>query len=214
MSSPPDLSGASDQEVVALARQGCEEGYREPVRRYTPSVYNRIHDLVRDHDLAEDLTQDTFVKALAALDRHDPNRRFSAWIARIAFNTAIDHFRCKRLDTLPLSNTPETTPPPGTFRAPAAPARGRTERREAKQKACSRALKRAIRQLPRDQRRCVRLRFFEQRSHDEIAQLLRLPPGTVKTHIHRAMNNLELMLDPHAASWLADSPTDPFYTPA
>jgi RNA polymerase sigma-70 factor (ECF subfamily) len=186
----------------------------ELVRRYAPSVFDRIQEIVRDRDLAEDLSQETFLKAFAALASHHPERKFSAWIRRIAYNTTIDYLRRQRLDTQPLSHTLETTPPPGKFRPPAAPVPGRTTSREAKRNARARAIAQAIRRLPRDQHRCVRLRFFEQRTYDEISRILGLPLGAVKTHIHRALDELQRMLDPLAASWLSDSPSDPFYSPA
>ncbi len=217
MSPPPDLSGASDQEVVALARLGHEEGYRELMRRYGPAVFNRIVELVRDPDLAEDLTQETFIKAFKALGSHHPDRKLSAWIRSIAFNTTMDYFRRRRLHTLPLVNTPQTTPPSGKVQAPAAPVPGRAESREAKLRAHTLALEQAIQRLPGVQRRCIRLRFYEKKSNNEVAQILRLPVGTVKTHVHRGLDELQRMLDaidPMSSSWLFDSLSDPFYSPA
>jgi RNA polymerase sigma-70 factor (ECF subfamily) len=63
MSPPPDPSAASDQDLVAWASQGREAGYRELVRRHQRSAYQLIYRLVRERELAEDLAQDTFVRA-------------------------------------------------------------------------------------------------------------------------------------------------------
>ena len=106
MSPPPPLSDASDQEVVALARERREDAYRELLRRYQNPVFKLIQHLVHDRALAEDLTQDTFVKLVQSLDRYDPKRKFSAWIFRIANNTALNHLRRKQLDTLALDGSP------------------------------------------------------------------------------------------------------------
>lgn len=213
---PPDVSGLSDEELVTLARQFREEGFRGIVRRYEPAVKERIYDLVRDHDLTDDLTQTTWDKAFALLHTHDPDRKFSAWLLRIAYNTTIDHLRRKRPDTLPLHNTFfEITPPNGRYRMPAAPILGRMVSREHRLSARDRALKQALRQLSRDQRRCIILRFSDTRSFEDIARRLGLPVGTVKTHVRRGLEKLRTIFDPMAASLLSDSaPSDPFYSPA
>jgi RNA polymerase sigma-70 factor (ECF subfamily) len=108
MSKLANISEASDQEVVTWAREGDEHAYREMVRRYGPPVFDLIYGMVGQRELAEDLAQETFVKAFRALDRHDPERKPSAWILRIANNTAIDYVRRKRPDSTrsPLTMTP------------------------------------------------------------------------------------------------------------
>lgn len=213
---PPDVSGLSDEELVALARQLREEGFRGIVRRYEPAVKERIYDLVRDHDLTDDLTQITWDKAFAALHTHDPDRKLSAWLVRIASNVTIDHLRQKRPPTFSLSDAlAENTPPPGRQKAPAAPVAGRAASLEAKIEERRRAIRQALRQLSRDQRRCIILRYSDTRSFEDIARRLGLPVGTVKTHVHRGVEKLRTILDPEAAWLLYNSaPSDPFYSPA
>lgn len=115
MSPRADLTDASDQELVAWARQGREEAYGELLRRYQPSVLAFIYRIVCDHGLAEDLTQETFVKAFNALDSQRPESKFEAWIFRIANHVAVDYLRRKRLDTLSLDTGP-IPPRPGESR--------------------------------------------------------------------------------------------------
>ena len=78
MSKLASLSAASDHDVVAWAREGDEDAYREMVRRYGPPVFDLIYRMVGIRELAEDLTQETFVKAFRALDGNDPERKPSA----------------------------------------------------------------------------------------------------------------------------------------
>src|SRR3972149_5182716 len=111
MSPPLPLPDCSDQDVVDLARQGSEDAYRELLRRYRRPVFKLILRMVHDEHLAEDLTQDTFVKVVQRLDSYDRTRKFSAWIFRIANNTALDHQRRKELDTLALDGSPYATTP-------------------------------------------------------------------------------------------------------
>lgn len=221
MPSPPKLSTASDQRLVELALDGLQSAYDELWRRHEPAVARRIHDLVRDYDVAQDLVQLTFLNAFDSLDKHDPARKLSAWLGRIAYTTTMDHFRTRQRDrkngrdTVPLHDGPHGTPPPGTVHASVAPVAGpRSAAREAKLAARAGVLEQAIRALPRDQRRCIRLQFFQRQKQKDIARILGLPLPTVKSHVRRGIENLQATLDP-LSDWLLfhTSPSDPFYTP-
>lgn len=206
----PDLSNAPDKDLVAWALHGREEGFRGLVDRYGPAVFRRIDEIVHDQDVAEDLWMATFAKVFGSLHRHQPDRRLSAWIGRIAYNTAIDYVRRQKHNTERLT---QDTPPPEIQRALAAPVTGRAERKEARRVASTQALNQAIERLTPNQRQCITLRFFEGKTPNEIAALLGMPAGTVKTHIHRGLNGLQNQLDPGDIWWLYDSPSDPFYSP-
>ena len=96
----PALNTLTDQEVVLLARAGQERAYRELVRRYERPIFSLLYRMVRDRELAEDLSQETFVKALNAIESYRPEYKFSSWLFKIANNAAIDHLRRRELDTL------------------------------------------------------------------------------------------------------------------
>ena len=193
MSKLPNLPDASDQEVVTRAREGDEDAYREMVRRYHASVFDLIYGMVGQRELAEDLAQETFVKAFRALDRHDPERKPSAWILRIANNAALDYVRRKRPDSTrsPLTLTPgyierRAMPTPTPRGTPT----GNTDLRE-----FTAALKRALRRLRPEYRRCLVLRYVEHRSYAEIARIMNLPVSTVGTNLQRAREELKGMLE-------------------
>jgi RNA polymerase sigma-70 factor (ECF subfamily) len=107
----PDLATATDQEVVAEARAGRQAAYRELVRRYERPIFSLIYRMVRDRELAEDLAQETFVKALNAVESYRPEFKFSSWIFKIANNVAIDHLRRRELSTLSLDGSPHAATP-------------------------------------------------------------------------------------------------------
>src|SRR5207247_104095 len=90
---PGNLSGASDQEVVAWAKRGHDPAFRELVRRYERPVFSLLYRMVRDRTLAEDLAQETFIKVLNAIGTYNPQHKFSSWIFKIANNAAIAHLR-------------------------------------------------------------------------------------------------------------------------
>ena len=194
MSKLADLSDASDQEVVTWAREGDENAYREMERRYGPPVFDLIYQMVGQREQAEDLTQETFVKAFRALDRHGPERKPSAWILRIANNTAIDYVRRKRPD----STRSHLTMTPGQIdrRAMRMPTLSDTPTTNTDARQFAAALEHALRRLRPEYRRCFTLRHIERRSCREIAKILGLPLGTVKSHLHRANQQLKRMLQP------------------
>ena len=196
MSSFSGLSAATDQEVVELARKGQEIAYRELLRRYQRPVFSLIYRMVRDRELAEDLAQETFVKVLNALDRYRPEYKFSSWVFKIANNAAIDHLRRKELDTLSLEGGPDATTPE-RVEATALQLGDQTESplEELEARELGSIIEKAIGCLRPEYRSCIILRHVEGRPYDEIAGILDLPLGTVKTYIHRARAELKECLE-------------------
>lgn len=195
MTSHPDLSALTDQQVVAVALQGVESAYRELLRRYQRPVFSLIYRMVRDRELAEDLAQESFVKALNALDTYRPEFKFSSWIFKIANNTAIDYLRKKKPATLSLEGRREGGGPEEP-RPIALPHPGGSPLDELEARELGSAIEQAIGQLRPEYRACIILRHIEGRSYEEIAEILELPLGTVKTYIHRARAQLKQILGP------------------
>ena len=196
MSSFSGLSAATDQEVVELARKGKEVAYRELLRRYQRPVFSLIYRMVRDRELAEDLAQETFVKVLNALDRYRPEYKFSSWVFKIANNASIDHLRRKELDTLSLEGGPDATTPErveATALQLGDQAESPLDELEARELGST--IEKAIGCLRPEYRSCIILRHVEGRPYDEIAGILDLPLGTVKTYIHRARAELKECLE-------------------
>jgi RNA polymerase sigma-70 factor (ECF subfamily) len=194
-SSRPEWGGLSDQDVVLWARSGQEAAYRELIRRYERPVFALLFRMVRDRELAEDLAQETFVKALNAIDSYRPEFKFSSWIFKIANNAAIDHLRRRELDTLSLDGSPHAeTPEAMQATALQIGARQESPLDTVEAKELGTAIEAAIGTLRPEYRSCILLRHVEGRAYEEIAEILNLPLGTVKTYIHRARNELRLSL--------------------
>jgi RNA polymerase sigma-70 factor (ECF subfamily) len=190
-----DLAAATDQEIVALAREGREAAYRELIRRYERPVFALILRMVRDRQLAEDLAQETFIKALNAITSYRPEFKFSSWIFKIANNAAIDHLRRRELNTLSIDGAPHATSSE-EIEATALQVGDKSETplAELEARELGTAIERAIGRLRPEYRSCIMLRHVEGMAYEEIAQLLDLPLGTVKTYIHRARHELREML--------------------
>jgi RNA polymerase sigma-70 factor (ECF subfamily) len=197
MPTAKDLQSLTDQEVVVLARAGKESAYRELLRRYERPVFSLIYRMVRDRELAEDLSQETFVKVLNALESYRPEYKFSSWIFKIANNAAIDQLRRREIDTLSLDGAPGArTAEQVEATALQAVDRGESALEEMEARELGTAIEQAIGRLRPEYRACILLRHVEGRSYEEIAEALDLPLGTVKTYIHRARHELREYLGP------------------
>ena len=191
-----DLTNLPDADVAALARQGREEAFRELIRRYERPVFSLIFRMVRDRETAEDLAQETFIKVLNHIDRYRPEFKLSSWLFKIANNVTIDYLRKRQLDTVSMDGSPHA----GTASEVEATsfdveARQESALDEIEARELGSAIERAIARLRPEYRSCIMLRHVEGRSYEEIASILDLPLGTVKTYIHRARHELRRELE-------------------
>lgn len=192
-----DLVTFPDQEIVAWAQDGHEGAYRELIRRYQRPVFSLVYRMVRDRELAEDLSQETFIKVLNHIDSYRPEHKFSSWIFKIANNAAIDHLRRKELDTLSLEGAPDAiTQERQIATALQIGDRAESPLDELEARELGSQIEQAISQLRPEYRACIILRHVEGRPYEEIAAILDLPLGTVKTYIHRARGKLRDLLGP------------------
>lgn len=154
--------------------------------------------LTGDSALAEDLAQESFVKAFRNLASFDPARRFSSWLLRIAHNTGIDALRRQRLPVVPL----ETAGPDHQPLDPAAPETPDPLERQA----LAAVLESALAGLRPEFRVAVTLRYEEGLSFAEIGQVLGVPEATARSHVHRARKELaNVLTEPERAGASRDA---------
>jgi RNA polymerase sigma-70 factor (ECF subfamily) len=197
------LPSAPDTEVVLHALGGHEAAAREVVRRYQRPVYNLVRRMVRDASTAEDLAQETFLKIFRSLGTFDPRLRLSAWVLKIAHNTAVDHLRRSRIPYVPLESDDDEESPPRQF----ADERALPPDRAASQGEMAEAHERALGGLRPEYRAALTLRYQEDLDYEEIADVLSLPLGTVKTFRHRGRHALAERLG--AEGWGPAVPVKP-----
>jgi RNA polymerase sigma-70 factor, ECF subfamily len=191
----PPLSTLSDPEVVTLARKGSEAAYRELLSRYERPVFSLVFRMVRDRETAEDLSQETFIKVLNNLDRYSPEFKFSSWLFKIANNLTIDHLRRRRVDTISIEGAPDAvTAESAKATSIAVVSASESPLEELESRELGTAIERAIGKLRPEYRACIMLRHVEDKSYEEIAEIVKLPLGTVKTYIHRARHELRAAL--------------------
>ncbi|MGH7577807.1 MAG: RNA polymerase sigma factor [Longimicrobiales bacterium] len=191
-----DYGKLSDQEVIEHARRGRQSAFRALIGRYERPVFSLIYRLVRDRERAEDLAQDTFIKVLNHLDRYDPSYKFSSWIFKIAHNTALDHLRRKQPEVLSIHGSPHARTDDEVEATALTPVSDdETPEEFTASRELGTEIERAIGTLRPEYRTAIILCHVEGRPYDEIAQIMDVPLGTVKTFIHRARNELRKQLE-------------------
>lgn len=185
----------SDHDLVVRAQKGSEKAYRELLDRYQRPVFSLIYRMVRDREQAEDLSQETFVRVFNNIDRYDPAYKFSSWIFKIATNLTIDWMRKKEVPTVSIDGSRYATTS-DEIEASTITVESRDETPEELliARELGNEIERAIARLRPEYKTAILLRHVEDRPYEEIAQLMSLPLGTVKTYIHRGRKELQEML--------------------
>ena len=185
------VEAMSDHRLLEATREGDEAAFAELVRRYRNQITNYVYRMTNDYELAVDLAQETFMRVYAAADRYQSSFAFSTYIYRIATNLAISELRRRkrrRLVSLSTFFQPrESGEESCELEMPdAGPLQDVTLVEDERRGAVSRA----IATLPEKYRAPLVLRDVEGRSYDEIATILEMSEGTVKSRINRARSFL------------------------
>jgi RNA polymerase sigma-70 factor (ECF subfamily) len=172
---------STDAELVEKCRSGDREAWEIIVRRRHSRIYNLAYRFTGRFDEAEDLTQEVFLKVYRTLHSYRPESgALETWIVRVARNHFIDHYRkykTERTQTGTLEDHHEASVSP-TLRV-------ETPSQALDRKETVDRVHRLLALLPEDQREAVVLRDLEELTYEEIADLLELPIGTVKSRINR-----------------------------
>ncbi len=189
MTSPP-----TDADLVQQALSGSQEAFRLLVRRYAGPAVNLATRMVRDRALAEDLAQEAFARAFDRLESYDQALKFSSWFFKVLHNVTVDHLRRKRVASVSLDELQEAGHP--GFEDPS-----QTDRPDAvaERSALGQALDGALRGLRPEYREVVVLRYREDLSMEEIASVMAIPVGTVKTYLFRARKEMATLMT--ASGW-------------
>lgn len=189
------LLQATDTDLIELARKGSEKAYRELLGRYQRPVFSLVYRMVRDRELAEDIAQETFVKVFNHLANYNPKYKFSSWIFKIASNLSIDYLRKREPETVSLDGSRHASTA-DEIEATRITVESKDENPEEflEAKQLGAEIERAIEQLRPEYRTAILLRHVEGRAYEEIAEIMDVPLGTVKTYIHRARGELRSTL--------------------
>jgi RNA polymerase sigma-70 factor, ECF subfamily len=177
------IEAARDALLVERVLRGDAEAYGELVARHMRRAFSIAWRILDHREDAEDVVQDAFLRALERIGTLDPRRPFRPWFYRIVMNQALNFRRSRSVRaTQPMHDELVATTSSPEQDAEDALLRGR--------------LRRALDQLPERQRMIVQLADLEALNSSEIAEMLDVPAGTVRWHLHQARQTLRTLMAP------------------
>jgi RNA polymerase sigma-70 factor (ECF subfamily) len=180
------------QLVLRALNDKDQRAYTEIMGRYKDSVYFMLLKMVNNSDDAEDLTIETFSKAFKRLDQYSPQFAFSTWLFKIASNHSIDFIRKKRIKAVSIDQG-YSKADGESYVIPVKEDSLDPEETMQKDERVQR-MRDVVEKLKPRYKRLVELRYFEEKSYEEISEILELPLGTVKAQLFRARDFMfELM---------------------
>jgi RNA polymerase sigma factor (sigma-70 family) len=183
-------NGLNDSELVLSYKNGNEEAFKTLVERHKSRIYTAVYLIVKDAEIAEDLLQDSFVKAINTIQsgRYNEEGKFLPWILRIAHNLAIDYFRKQK--RYPVVNMEYTNPVFNTVEF----SEGTYEDEQIRQETHN-LLYQLIAELPDAQRDVLIRRHFMQMSFQEIADATGVSINTALGRMRYALINLRKKME-------------------
>jgi RNA polymerase sigma-70 factor (ECF subfamily) len=183
----------SDEELMLECRKGDMSAFELLVRRYQDALVNYIYYTINDYHRAEDLAQETFLRVFKSASRYEPKASFKSWLYTIATNLSRNEIRNRaRRNTYFLEDMVEenedvyhsefmidTRFQPDIL----------YEKKERQQ-----LIKKALKQLPENQRLALTLVTYQELSYEEISEILNCSVGAVKSLLHRARQNMKKLL--------------------
>lgn len=177
------MTAADEQLLIARVRSGDSDAFRLLVERHMKQAYDIAFGFVRDHDAAQDVAQEAFIRAYRSLGSFRGESQFSTWLYRIVTNLALNRVKQDRRAQA------------RSVALPVAALLGVTGVSDLEQEPHFREhLEKALHELTTLQRSVVILRHMEELSTKQVSEILRCSEGTVKTHLFRAMEKLRRRL--------------------
>jgi len=186
---------SADRQLVRLAQGGDLDAFDELVVRYQERIYALVYHMTSNHEDASDLAQESFLKAWKALKNFKGDSSFYTWVYRIAVNHTLNHLKTRR------SRTHHVSLNDLDFNAEHDPdlvqlISHKNPRRDANLRELSERLNEALLKLSEEHRTVVTLHDIQGLPHDEIAKILECNPGTVRSRLFYARQQLQ--------AWLSD----------
>jgi len=174
------LPAVTDEELVRKSKEDDERAFGELVSRYESKVYSLALRMVRNPEDAEDVLQDTFLRAYRGIKSFQGASTFSTWVYRITANSALMKLRKKQLPTVSIDDADERETPVNIADWSPGPVE------QLLSKELQHEMDEAIGALPPEFRQVFILRDVEERSNAEVAEILDLSVAAVKSRLHRA----------------------------
>lgn len=181
VASPIELE---DRQLVMASKQGDQDAFSQLVQRYQRRIFNLVYRMLQQYEEANEITQETFLAAWQGLPSFRGDARFPTWLYRIAYNCALKQLETRKRDrALQVALQAEQ----------ALESEDRQIRSEAQIDAHDRQalVQEHLSHLPAKYRIVLILRHLQEMTYEEMAEILKMPVGTIKTHLFRARNLLK-----------------------
>ena len=190
----------TDEQLVRLFMSGCNEAFDTLLERYKDKLYTYISYIVRNDDMADDLFQETFVKAIMTIrqGRYKENGRFYAWLTRIAHNLLIDQFRTEKNETYIYDEDAENA-----WHTNAIMNENYRENEIVTEQILT-DVRRLMDHLPANQREVVYMRYYQNLSFKEISDLTGVSINTALGRMHYAIQNMRRLANENHISLCAE----------
>ncbi|WKZ46114.1 MAG: sigma-70 family RNA polymerase sigma factor [Anaerolineales bacterium] len=166
------MTAPTDRDLIVRAMRGDGDAFGELVTRYQTNVFNVCYRILHERGEAEDLAQETFLRAHQRLDQFDLERDFGPWVRRVAANLCLNHLESQKV-AAPLDEDRDAD-------------ESQRPERQVEVRERSEQIRGALASLPPHYRVVVELRHYQEMSYDEIAAELKIPLSDVKSHLFRA----------------------------
>lgn len=178
---------SDDSQLILSAREGDRRAFELLVLRYQDRLYAAMVQVTGSADEAEDVVQEAFVRAFLKLDTFQNNSQFFTWLYRIAFNSALSRLR-RRKGVSSLDQVRETVGDEPIDEGDGPDGRMLQEERV-------RMVRLALEQMTDDHRTILILREMEEQAYEDIAEILQISIGTVRSRLNRARAALRIILE-------------------
>jgi len=190
----PGSNGDSDEELMLRVGQGDKRAFDEIVRRYATKMVNLAYQITGDRDLAEDIGQETFLRAYRSAARYRQISKFSTWLYTIAINLCRNELRRKKTKIFSIEGMAEREDD-DKLRIDIADERMKPDL-DLERKEIRVLVRTAVAKLPPKFRTALVLRDIQGLTYEEIGGILNLAEGTVKSRINRARLKVREILSP------------------
>jgi len=181
--------------MIAACREGDSAAFNLLVWRWEKPLYNFIYKYVGNATLAEDLVQDTFIRVLKSITRYTHQGSFSTWLYRIAINLCKDHLKRKRLPMVSLQDSfTNASGETVEVQDRVADTGARTDE-ELLAAEREETVRRLLSGLPEEERMVILLKEYQELTFREIADVLDVPEGTVKSRLYHALRSMRESLE-------------------
>lgn len=178
---------SEDQMLISEAKNGDSRAYESLVKKYQKNIYLLCHRMTGAHQSAEDLSQETFIKAFFSLHTFKDGMNFFTWIRKIAVNSSLNYLRLRKREQ-PLGDK-DNIVTANTYSSSQESPHERLQKQRIERKFLKK-----LQSLPSDQKTIFILKVYENLSYKEISNLLNIPLGTVMSRLNRARRKLQSAL--------------------